>query len=245
MQSLKFMLLLVTALGIFSCTPKVVEKIEAKPSVEGSEIIEATIKLSHPPVSIDGGIQMNYLYAGMPNEIKVNVQGGSSAHLVVEATNGTLSPADVSKGLYTFFYKYPGMVVEIYAKDTVNNITVAEAYEVVPLPAPEAYVWTYRKPMPNKKVQEMDAITFRAQNAVVLDHSYSVPARCAPTSFKITHITSGGTKNSHVNEDSIGKFDETALAMVQAAKSGDIYIIEDIKTRCSPAPIKNIVYVLK
>ncbi|MFK7796492.1 MAG: hypothetical protein AB8E82_03490 [Aureispira sp.] len=245
MQNLKFMLLLMATMGIFSCTPKVAEKMEAKPTVDNTVVAEEPVEVLHPPVSIDGGIQMNYLYAGMPNEIKVNVQGGSSAHLVVETTNGTLAPADVSKGLYTFFYKYSGMVVEIYAKDTVNNITVAESYEVVPFPAPDAYVWTYRKPMPNKKAQEMDAITFRVQNAIVLDHSYRVPARCAPTSFKITHITSGGTKSSHLNEDSIGKFDETALAMVQAAKSGDIYIIEDIKTRCSPAPIKNIVYVLK
>lgn len=245
MQDLKFMLLLVVTLGAWSCTPKVAEKIETKPSTDASEIVEATIKLSHPPVSIDGGIQMNYLYAGMPNDIRVNVQGGSSAHLVVEATNGTLSPADVTKGSYSYFYKHPGIVVEIYAKDTTNNVTVSEVYEVIPFPAPNAYVWTYRKPMPTKGIMDMDAITFRAQNAVVLSHNYRVPARCAPTSFKITRITSKGTRTSHVNEDNVGKFDAEALAMVQAAQSGDIYVIEDIKTPCTPESIKNIVYTLK
>ncbi len=245
MQDLKFMLLLIGALGLWSCTPKVAKTMETKPSADGSEIVEAMIKLPHPPVSIDGGIQMNYLYAGMPNDITINVQGGSSAHLVVEATNGTLRPADVTKGRYSFYYKYPGIVVEIYAKDTINNVTVAEAYEVVPMPAPSAFVWTARTPLPKEDPMDMDAITFRAQNSVILRHNFRVPVRCAPNSFQITRITSKGQRSTHLNEDGLGKFDEQAMAMVQAAQSGDIYVIENIKSPCSPKLIKNIVYTIK
>lgn len=245
MQDLKFMLLLIVVAGLGSCTPKVAQNLETKPSLDGSDLIEATIKLTHPPVSIDGGVRMKYLYAGMPNDIKVNVQGGSSAHLLVGSTNGTISPADVSKGTYSFFYKYPGMVVEIFAKDTINNITVAQSYEVVAMPAPNAFVWTYRKPLPRRNNMEMDAITFRAQNAVILSHNYRVPVRCATTSFKMTHINSKGQRTSHLNEDTVGKFDEKTMAMVQAAQSGDIYVIENIKSPCSPETIKNIVYSIK
>ncbi|MGH1335574.1 MAG: hypothetical protein ACRBFS_05550 [Aureispira sp.] len=245
MQELKFMLLLVVGFGAWSCTPKIAEKIEATPNADTAAVVEATAPILHPPVSIDGGIQMKYLYAGMPNEIKVNVEGGSSEHLIVAATNGTLTPTDESKGKYSFSYKFSGMVVEIYAKDTVNKVTVAQAYEVIPLPAPDAYVWTYRKPIPNRMPLELDAITFRAQNAVVLTHSYRVPARCAPTAFKITRITSKGERTSHLNEDSTGKFDEKALEMVKAGKVGDVYVIEDIKTRCTSEAIKNIAYILK
>ena len=245
MQNLKFMLLLVIGFGIGSCSPKVAKKMEATPSAGTTVAVKDTTPVLHPPVSIDGGIQMKYLYAGMPNDIKVNVEGGSSAHLIVATTNGTLTPADESKGRYSFSYKFPGMIVEIYAKDTVNKVTVAQTYEVIPLPAPDAYVWTYRKPLATKMPFELDAITFRAQNAVVLTHSYRVPARCAPISFKITRITSKGERTSHLNEDSMGKFEEKALEMVKAGQTGDIYVIEDIKTRCTTEAIKNIVYILK
>ena len=157
MQNLKFMLLLVIGFGIGSCSPKVAKKMEATPSAGTTVAVKDTTPVLHPPVSIDGGIQMKYLYAGMPNDIKVNVEGGSSAHLIVATTNGTLTPADESKGRYSFSYKFPGMIVEIYAKDTVNKVTVAQTYEVIPLPAPDAYVWTYRKPLATK-MPSIDAL---------------------------------------------------------------------------------------
>jgi hypothetical protein len=244
MQSLKFILLL-AVLGTWSCTPKIAKNIEDKSDIDGSEIIEATVKLVHPPIAMDGGIQMNYLYAGIPNEITIHVEGGNTAHLIVGATNGTLSPSDVTKGRYNFFSKKSGLAVEIYAKDTSNNITLAEMYEVVPMPAPNAFAWAYGKPLPGNDALNMDAMTFRAQNALVLRHDFRVPVLCAPNTFKITRINIKGQRESHTNKQKTGEFDAKTIALVQAAQPGDIFVFENIESPCTSENIKNIVYTLE
>jgi hypothetical protein len=49
----------------------------------------------------------------------------------------------------------------------------------------------------------------------------------------------------HENKNKNGLFDETGLAMVSTTQKGDVFIFENIKTACSPLPIKNIVYIIK
>lgn len=238
------LLLLIGGWGL-SCTPKVAQKIGTKPNTDASETIKNPIPVSHPPVSIDGGIHLKKIYANMPHDITINVEGGSSAHLVIGTTNGKLTAVDASKGKYSFFCKYPGIVVEIYATDTINAITVAESYEIVPMPAPNAFIWTYRKPISYNSAMEMDAATFRAQNAVILYHSYKVPVYCEANSFKITRIAINGEKNSHLNKDPSGKFEPQAMAIVQAAEVGDIYVVENIESLCTPEIIRSIIYTIK
>lgn len=199
---------------------------------------------THPPVYIDAGSKKKIFYVGMPNTIKIYAEGGSTAHLDVSVSGGKLITSDATKGLYSYTERIHGIAVEVVAKDTTNGVIVTEIFDVVQIPAPDAYVWTYRKAL-NGNYAEFTAESFQQQNAVVLQHKERVPARCNATSYTVTHINAAGNRVVHENENKNGLFDETVLAMVSNTQKGDVFIFENIKTACSPFPIKNIVYVIK
>lgn len=196
------------------------------------------------PVVIQGGRANKELYAGLPNSIKIHVEGESTEHLHVFSSNGRLTPADVSKGMYNFYEQRPGFVVEIVAKDTFSGKTITKVFDVVAIPAPEAYIWKYRTAV---KIHNLvfNAKDFSTQNAVVLHHRQQVPALCLAESFTLVRIDGEGKRTVHHNKDKNGLFDETAKKIISAAQKGDIYLVQDIKTSCSPFPVKNIVYTIK
>jgi hypothetical protein len=199
---------------------------------------------THPPVYINGGSKKKVFYAGLPNTIKVYAEGGSTAHLDVSVSGGKLTPADVTKGLYSYMERAHGLAIEVAAIDTARGIVVTEVFDVVQVPAPDAYVWTYKKILKGNYA-EFTAEEFQAQNAVILQHSERVPARCNAISYTIIHINAAGKRMVHENKSKDGLFDETGLAMVSTTQKGDVFIFENIKTTCSPLPIKNIVYIIK
>jgi hypothetical protein len=198
----------------------------------------------HPPVYIEGGFKKKVFYVGMPNTIKIYAEGGSTAHLDVFVSGGKIAPIDVTKGLYSFTERVHGLAVEVVAKDTVSGVVVTEIFDVVQIPAPEAYVWTYRKILKGNYT-EFKLEDFKAQNAVILQHKEKIPARCNATNYTVTHINAAGKRTMHKNENKSGLFDETTLAMVSLTEKGDVFIFENIKTACSPLPIKSIFYVIK
>jgi hypothetical protein len=199
---------------------------------------------THPPVYIEGGFKKKIFYVGMPNTIKVYAEGGSTAHLEVSVSGGRLTPADVTKGLYSYTERVHGLAVEVVAKDTARGIMVTEVFDVVQIPAPDAYVWTYRKTLKGN-YREFTAESFKEQNGVILQHREQVPVRCNATSYTIIHINAAGKRTVHNNEHKDGLFDKTALTIVSNAQKGDVFIFENIKTACSPFPIKNIVYTMR
>jgi hypothetical protein len=199
---------------------------------------------THPAVYIDGGSKNKILYAGMPNTIKVHAEGGSTAHLEVSVSGGKLVAGDLTKGLYSYTEKIHGLAVEVIAKDTASGTLVTGIFDVVQIPAPDAYVWTYRKVLKGNYA-EFTAEEFKAQNAIILQHSERIPVRCNASSYTIIHINAAGKRMVHENTGKNGLFDETALAMISNTQKGDIFVFEKIKTNCSPFPVKNIVYVIK
>jgi hypothetical protein len=199
---------------------------------------------THPPVYIDGGFRKKIFYAGMQNTIKIYAEGGNTAHLEVSVSGGKLKPADVTKGLYSYTDRAYGLAVEVVAKDTASGTIITEIFDVVQIPAPDAYVWTYKKILKGSYA-EFTADDFKKQNAVILQHEERIPARCNAETYTVTHINAAGKRIVHKNENKSGLFDETTLAMISLTEKGDVFIFENIKTTCSPFPIKNIVYVIK
>lgn len=199
---------------------------------------------THPAVYIDVGTRKKIFYVDLPNTIKIYAEGGSTAHLDVSVSGGQLRPADVTKGLYSYTEKIHGLAVEVIAKDTASGVVVTEIFDVVQIPAPEAYVWTYRKILKGN-YSEFTAEAFKTQNAVILQHSERIPVRCNAESYTIIHISAAGKRTVHENTGKNGLFDETALAMISTTQKGDVFVFENIKSSCSPFPIKNIVYVIK
>jgi len=199
---------------------------------------------THPPVYIEGGFRKEIFYVGLPNALKIYAEGGNTEHLEVFASGGKLITVDATKGLYSYTEKIHGLAVEIVAKDTASGTVISEVFDVVQIPAPEAYVWTYRK-MLKGNYTEFTVEEFKANNAVILKHKERVPIRCNASSYTVTHINATGKRTVHDNEGKNGLFDETTLAILSNTQKGDVFIFENIKTNCSPFPIKNIFYIIK
>lgn len=246
---MKIKILLLVCGGLFlgtSCgTTKKVQKNDDKEitTVTTTDTIPPQV-ISHPPVYIEGGTRKKIFYVGMPSTVKVYAEGGNTAHLDVSVSGGELIPADLTKGLYSYTEKIPGIAVEVVAKDTSKGIVVSEIFDVVEIPAPDAYVGKYRKPVDTKRV-EFTVEEFKQQDVLMLKHDERVPARCDAESYTLIHINKEGKRAVHANQNKRGMFDETTQAMISNAQQGDIFIFENIKSTCSPYPVKNIVYLLK
>lgn len=241
---MKLRILLLFCGGIFLCTScGTTKKVQKSNSTENTTTT-TTEKITHPPVYIDGGTHKKVFYVGMPNTIKIYVEGGNTEHLEVFASGGKLTTIDATKGLYSYTERLQGLAVEVVARDTSKGIFVAETFQVLPIPAPEAYVWTYKKIFKGNYTT-FTAESFKQQNAVVLQHKEQVPARCNATSYTLTYINAAGKRMVHENKNENGLFDETILAIISNTQKGDVFIFENIKTACSPLPIKDIFYVIK
>ena len=57
----------------------------------------------HHPLAIEGGVQNELLFAGLPNQIKIYIEGSTTRHLKVTANGAILEALDVDKGIYSFF----------------------------------------------------------------------------------------------------------------------------------------------
>lgn len=244
---LKILLFLVA--WVFLCTScgsaKKVQKKNSKETLTTTttEIDSPKIE-TNPAVFIDGGVHRKIFYVGLPNAIRVYVEGGNAEHLEVSVSGGDLRVIDAKKGKYSYKEKVKGIAVEVIAKDTTSGILLSEIFEVVDVPAPEAYVWTYRKMLKGQS-SEFTVENFKAQNAIILQHTEPIPIRCNPSSYTVTHIDKNGKRASHENKTPDGLFDETTLAIISTVEKGDVFIVENIKTNCTPLPIKNLVYILK
>lgn len=250
---MKSRILFAVALGLLfvqiSCmsNKSMMDAYETEPAFE-----EATAELKSesnysgdrkPPLSIEAGISKEVLYANMPNPIKIVVEGGSTEHLVVTSNGGRIVVSDAKKGLYSFSDIRAGFVAEIIVKDTITGAKMVENFDLVEIPAPNAYVWKYRKMFKGQLI--FNAETFKQQNAVILQHDQPIPARCAASSFTLVRIDSDGNRSSCVNYNKTGMFDEEAKKIIAAAKKGDLYIIKDISAVCSNLKVKNIVYEIQ
>lgn len=196
------------------------------------------------PLLITGGIINDKLYAGLPNDITIHVEGGSTEHLEVFANSGRLDTVDKKQGKYTFTEKVPGFVAEIVAKDPVSGKLVAGLFDVVTIPAPDAYIWKYKTPF--KGQINFTAEQFKQQNAVVLQHdNINVPVRCVASSYTIIRIDGTGNRKSCENATKTGTFSDEGKKLIAEATKGDVYIFKSIKSDCSPMPVKDIVYVIE
>lgn len=196
------------------------------------------------PLAIIGGDQNNILYSGLPNQIKIYIEGSSTRHLEVTANGNSLEALDVDNGIYTFFDKHGGIAVEIVAKDVETGEFVAKVFDLVNVPAPDAYVWKYRSIFRNQ--MKFNAEQFKLQNAVILQHdNIKVPALCGAISYTIVRIDGNGKRYAHENVNKRGEFDTETRKLVDAAKKDDIYIFKAIKANCTAEKIKDIVYVIE
>lgn len=212
---------------------------------EGNINISPSELTSGPPaLLIEGGVANDKLYAGMANDIKIYVEGGSTEHLQISASPGRLDTLDKSQGKFSFFEKNSGFITEIVAKDPISGQLVAKVFDIVTVPAPSAYIWKYKSIF--KGQLNFTATQFKEQTAVILQHDYAqIPIRCAASSYTIVRIDATGKRQTCDNTNASGMFDEASKKLIAEAQKGDIYIFKSIKSDCSPNPIKDIVYTIE
>lgn len=245
MSNAKYYLVFVGCLSFFACKTIKKNTETATTKTDPQEAVDTTMALAKPPVYIEGGMIENHLYSNIPNTIRIFTEDGNTSHLEVMTTYGKIQVADAKRGLYDYFSKGKGIVVEIVAIDTINNTFVAKNFELVDMPAPTAILWSYRTRLPQNKVLSFTADEIKRHNAIVLYHNQPIPVRCNARSYQVTRVDKDGKRFVSINESETGQFTEESMSLIQAAQSGDIYIIQDIKTLCSSFPINNIVYVIQ
>lgn len=219
------------------------EDVVAVERMEEAEAAEEAVEPSvtgTTPIYIEG-MKNKQLYANMPNAITIYVQGGTAAHLRVTANGGTIKVVDAAKGKYTFFEPRAGFIAEVLVEDTLTGKRLAQTFDVVNIPAPTAYIWKARTPTLTI-TDKLSAEQLRQQNAVVLVHDRPIPALCAARSYTLIRIAANGKREEVAINSNRGTFSEQGQKMIEAAASGDVYIVRNIKTACTPEPIKDIVY---
>lgn len=183
------------------------------------------------------------LYESMGHRIKIHTVSGSMNNIEVEALGAKVIPIDTAKGIYSIQNLLKGTTLEVVATDTLTGKKVFTSYIISELPAPKARLGSYRS---NKKVpNEIDAYTFRSQNAIVLSYEGTMPVRCNATKFDVIRIDNDGKRTMLTNETETGVFSDEVQEFTALAKAGDIYIFKSIETFCSKSPIQNLVYILE
>lgn len=210
---------------------------------EAKPMMEPLAENEYTPLLIEGGRTNNMLFSGLPNSIKIHIQGGSTRHLNITTNGGKLDTVDASKGLYSYRASGIGFKTEIVAENPLTGESTSTAFDVIEVPPPGAYIGTYRRPVKNK--QSFTVKEFQKQSAIVLHHpNIFVPARCDATSYTMVRIDKEGKRTTHTNNVVTGEFDKEAKKLVEAAQSGDIYIFKNIKANCSSGTVKNIVFYI-
>jgi hypothetical protein len=184
------------------------------------------------------------LYASMPHRIKVHTASGSTGHLKVEVVgSGRVLAIDTAQGIYSIQNALKGTAMEVVATDTASGKKAFVTYLIADAPAPKAYLGVYKG---NKgPIRDIDAYTFRSQNAILLTYDDTMPMRCNATQFEVIRVEGGGKRTTLVNKTGNGKFSDKVQEFTALAKSGDIFIFKSIKTDCSDKYIQDLVYMLK
>jgi len=215
----------------------------SQPKEEAPSATEPTA--SDPPVVVIAGTPSNTLYANVSNKIKIYTPSGNTSHLQITTQGGRLTPIDEKNGLYNFVESHAGVSVDILVRDTISGLTAGGTYSVVSIPAPEALLWQYRKPLNKKATVPFDAKRFKEQSAIVLDFGpLALPLRCSAGEFTIVHIPKEGKRTTYENVNPTGSFDKEAQALINKAQKGDIYIFKDIKATCTNERVKDVVYFI-
>lgn len=179
---------------------------------EGIECMEGAILLENIQV----------IYIGVNNPCRISITNVPSEQLRVSVTGMTIENTDEGNGLYNIKASRPGNgIITISAGDYIERFDV----RIKRIPNPVAKLG-------NRIGGRMGSGQFQAQTGVSCWlEDFDFDARCKVTSFSITRIATDGTQETVRNEGA--KFSEEVISLQGKATTGDIYLIEEVKTKCS------------
>jgi hypothetical protein len=195
------------------------------------------------PLLVLGGTQNKQLYAGFANPIQLVFDGEDASDLIIYTTGGRIDTLDKSKGQFIFKDKIAGSFVEIIAENPSTGVRVAETFDVIDVPSPEAFVWKSGKAF--RKKMRFSAAEFIQQDAIILMFDVQIPILCGASRFNLLRIDTAGKRTEVKNEERDGVFEPATQQLIQQAKIGDIYIFKNISSNCTNQPIRDIAYVIQ
>lgn len=169
--------------------------------------------------------KMNALYVGVDNPISVVAAGVSSNELRVSGSGGGLTLTKSGNG-YLAKVTQPGAPAVITVSGGGLDPTKFE-FRVFRIPNPVPKIGRG----PTERGGSMGAGTFKAQKGVYGDlEDFVFDARCSIDGFEVTRVPARQDPITEPNRG--GNFSGRAATLVEMAKPGDIYYIDNIKGRC-------------
>ncbi len=177
------------------------------------------------PSNVWVDMQRHYVYAGIPNRIRI-LNGGEPSLSV-----GTIKETD-NIGEYFIEVDMPGIVTELSSNIiSKSNETKVEKimYTVLPLPMPE---WRIAG-LQNGKMLAKDFRSLRNFELIsTAVGEKTAVINCTCLGFKVLKIDSKNQRSETNNPNA--EFSPEVINLLNTATTGDIFIIQQLKTQCSP-----------
>lgn len=165
--------------------------------------------------------EMNVVYVGVDNPCRIFVTNVPSEYVEVSSDNEDLEIIEKEGGFYNLTAKTPGR-----AKITVTADYYEATYEVRMKRIPDPTARLGVEVSGDIKVGE-----FKAQGGIgAWLENFDFDARCVIEGYSMTRIAVDGTQETAVNEGS--RFREEATLLQQKVQTGDIYLFENVRSKC-------------
>ncbi len=218
---------------------------------DGQETIQDEIlqevSSSSDHISIELADQISYLYNGIDNVIQIHCPEGTTDIYEVSVSNGSIVKEDTKNGLYYFYEdRINNVVIDFQVTHKETGKSFSKAFQLRSIPAPKAYLWKYRVPLPIQRQNVFTSVDKKTINALILDiDNPNLPLRCNAISYHVDYISIDDTRKTFKNESKTGVFSEELLKTIQESKSGDLFIFDDISSNCSSSHIRPIFFRVK
>lgn len=172
--------------------------------------------------------KMNVFYAGVNNPVSVAIAGISSKDYRVEAMGAELAPQGFGKyNVFNPTSEQVKIIVSALPGTESHSFRGEFIFRVKAVPDPVVF-FGGSKPPPDK----MTAAALKLQGGLVLMlPNFDFEARCKAEAYEVVRITRTGNRRSAMNSGA--RFGEAALALINEAELGDIYLFRGMSCTCS------------
>jgi gliding motility-associated protein GldM len=183
--------------------------------------------------------KMNVFYIGVDNPISVSAAGVSSNDLKVGINGGGGSLTKT--GSNTWMVKVTTPTDDCKVSVSAKDMNASKAFRVKRIPDPVARLG-------NKEDGSMGNGEFKVQRGLIawLDN-FDFEARCEIQGFNLVKVSK--REDPVETSNSGGSFNGKAQNLVQSAKPGDIFYIQEVKARCpgdvAGRKINSMVFTIK
>ena len=200
------------------------------------------VKKENPPVLITPKKIKRKIYANIAHHVQVHTPEGHTNNIEFSAPGCKVDTIDKKKGIYSLRTARAGLLVEAIARDRNSEKLTFTTFEVVEIPAPLAKIGINRQAV---KDEIITSTNIKLKSALMLTFTEAVPVLCSANSFTLTRIDSDGKRESVVNKNPLGTFENPTQELINKAQSGDIYIFSNIENNCTPKQVQNVAYILE